>query len=69
MTRSALHICPAVALSNTAAMPTTATATEACSSAEANDSTMPRRQVSSLAMRYDEITALPWPGPAAWKMP
>ena len=50
-------------------MPTIATAMKACSSADANDSTMPRRHVSSLATRYDEITALPWPGPAAWKMP
>jgi DNA-binding SARP family transcriptional activator len=33
--------------------------------AEANDMTMPQRQVSSLATRYEEITALPCPGPTA----
>ena len=40
----------AVALSSTAAMPTNTTATSACSNADANDSTTPRRQVSSLAI-------------------
>ena len=39
----------AVTFSSTAATPTIATATNACSSAEANDSTTPRFQVSSLA--------------------
>ena len=41
----------AVAPSSTAAMPTIATAVSDCITAEANDSAMPRRQVSSLASR------------------
>ncbi len=49
----------ALALSNTAAIPTTNTATSACNSADANERTTPRVQVSSLATIYDEITALP----------
>ena len=69
ITFTALFIVAAVALSSAAAMPTSATATSACSSADANDRTTPRRQVSSLATRYDEITALPCPGPAAWNTP
>jgi hypothetical protein len=51
MTRTALPIVLAVALSSTAAMPTIAIATTACRRADANDSTMPRRQVSLLATR------------------
>jgi hypothetical protein len=39
-----------VTLSSAAAIPTSATATSACIKAEANDSTTPRRQVSSLAI-------------------
>ena len=39
----------AVAFSSTAAMPTTATATAACTIAEAKESTTPRHQVSRLA--------------------
>ena len=42
-------IVAAVAFSSAAATPTIATATSACSSADANDSTTPRFQVSSLA--------------------
>ena len=49
----------ALALSSAAAIPTTATATSACNSAEANDRTTPRIQVSLFATMYDEITALP----------
>ena len=51
MTSTARFIVAAVAFNSAAAMPTTATATSACSSAEANDSTTPRLQVSSLATR------------------
>ena len=49
----------AVAFRSAAAIPTTTTATSACYSAEANDSTTPRTQVSSFATMYEEITALP----------
>ena len=59
----------AVTLSSQAPIPTINTAINDCISAETNDSTMPRRAVSSLATRYEEMTALPWPGPAAWNMP
>jgi hypothetical protein len=51
MTLTALRMVAAVALSSTAATPTSATATSACISAEANESTTPRRQVSPLATR------------------
>ena len=47
--RSVLHMVAMVALKIQAAMPTNATATKACSIAEANDSATPRRQVSWLA--------------------
>ena len=39
----------AVAFNNAAAMPTSTTATSACNSADANDNTTPRTQVSSFA--------------------
>ena len=46
-----LHIVLAVEESSQARTATSDTATSACKSAEANDSTMPRRAVSSLATR------------------
>jgi len=59
----------ALAPSSTAATPTTTTAVADCITEEANDKVTLRRQVSLFASRYDAITALPWPGPAAWKTP
>ena len=50
-------------------MLTMATAVNDCMTTDAKDSVMPRRQVSSLVKRYEEIAALPCPGPAAWKIP
>ena len=41
----------------------------ACTIAAANEMRTPRRTVSPEASRYDVITALPWPGPTAWKTP
>jgi hypothetical protein len=49
MALTARFMVAAVAFNSPAAMPTTTIATKACSSAEANDSTTPRVQVSSLA--------------------
>lgn len=51
MMRSVPHMVLAVTLSSHAPMPTISTATSACASAEMNESTMPRRAVSSLATR------------------
>src|ERR1700761_935159 len=69
ITRSAPHMVLAVMLSSQAPIATIRTATSDCNIAETKESTMPRFAVSWLATRQDEITALPWPGPAAWKLP
>ena len=49
MRSTARFMVAAVAFRRAAAMPTSTTATSACNSADANDSTTPRTQVSSFA--------------------
>ena len=49
MKSTARFMVAAVAFRSAAATPTTTTATSACNSAEANESTTPRTQVSSFA--------------------
>ena len=45
--------------------PTITTATSDCISAEANDSTIPPPPGLAVGDQIEDITALPWPGPAA----
>ena len=59
----------AVARKTMAATPTSAIATSACSTAAKKARTIPRRSARSLASMYEAISALPWPGPAAWTTP
>ena len=66
---SAALISRLVALSAIARMPTMAMADSAWMNAARNDSMIPRFTVRSFASTYDEITALPWPGPAACTTP
>lgn len=63
--RPAAVIWRLVASSAIAITPTMAMADRAWKKADRNDSMIPRRIVLSLASAQGEITALPWPGPAA----
>ncbi|CFN80361.1 Uncharacterised protein [Bordetella pertussis] len=65
----ARFIAAAVAPRATASTVTSATATSACASADNRASHAPLRAVWRLASTYEAITALPWPGPSAWKTP
>ncbi|MNT55520.1 hypothetical protein D3C72_1927610 [compost metagenome] len=67
--RVAWFIVAAVALNTIASTATIPIATAAWISADASASSAPLRAVWRLASTYEEITALPCPGPSAWKIP
>ncbi|MNV56251.1 hypothetical protein D3C71_1485240 [compost metagenome] len=67
--RVAWFIVAAVALNTTASTATIAIATSAWINADASASSAPLRAVCRLASTYEEITALPCPGPSAWNTP
>ena len=59
----------AVASKTSASTATSAIATSAWINDDNNASSAPLRAVCRLASTYEEITALPCPGPKAWKTP